>query len=167
MGVVGRQPDFATWYEMERPALYATLAAITGDRAIAQDAADEALARAFERWPRVSLMESPAGWTYVTALNLVRRRAHRRGLEQRALGRFARRAASDPAEDLGLRLEVREALEALPPAARTVAALYYVADRPVAEIAATLGISIGTVTSTLTTARVRLRRAFVEGEVPA
>lgn len=64
-----------------------------------------------------------------------------------------------------LSLEVREALAALPERERTVCALFYVADRPVAEIAGVLGITVDTVTSSLAQSRKRLRKLMTESAV--
>ena len=46
--------------------------ALTGDRDVAADAADEAMVRAYERWDRVSRMSSPSSWATQVALNVVR-----------------------------------------------------------------------------------------------
>jgi RNA polymerase sigma-70 factor, ECF subfamily len=60
---------------------------MTGDRAEAEDVAQEAMVRVYERWERVSRMDAPAGYLYRIAMNLVRsrlrrlRRDHRRPLE--------------------------------------------------------------------------------------
>jgi RNA polymerase sigma factor (sigma-70 family) len=147
--------DFRSWYEAEQPRLYAMVLALVGDAHVANDLADEALARACERWDRVGDMESPGGWTYRTALNLVRRRARRSSLERRVTHLLRRR--DDVAEALPeWSIDTLRALQALPPRMREVCSLFYVADRPVEEIAALLEISTGTVLSTLHDARRRL-----------
>ena len=63
---------------------------VSGNRAATADAVDEAFARAFERWARVRTMDSPVGWTFTVARNLLRRAA-RRAQKERTLG-VARRA---------------------------------------------------------------------------
>ncbi len=155
---------FSDWYAIERPALYATLAVVTGERELSAEAADEALARAYERWDTVSAMRSPAGWTYVTALNVLRRLARRRAIE----AVLHRRAAAAAPEGLGglISPELADVVRNLPERTRLVVGLFYVADRPVAEIAETLGVAPSTVTSMLTGARARLRRALSEGAAP-
>ena len=77
--------DFEEWYPGERPKLYASLLVFSGSRELAADAADEALARALQHWRRVRAMDSPEGWTYQVAINVVRRTAQRRRLEARLL----------------------------------------------------------------------------------
>src|SRR5690242_16611333 len=68
---------FAAWYRHEHPRLLAAMAIVTRDLHVAEDVTADAFARALVAWPRVSNMESPAGWTYRVALNLARRRARR------------------------------------------------------------------------------------------
>jgi RNA polymerase sigma-70 factor (ECF subfamily) len=58
-----------------------SLILVTGNRDVAVEATCEAFARALERWPRVSVMESPAGWTYRVALNVARRTLRRARME--------------------------------------------------------------------------------------
>jgi RNA polymerase sigma-70 factor (ECF subfamily) len=55
---------------------------------------------------------------------------------------------------------VRRAFVRLDPDQRTVLVLHYVDDRPVAEIAATLGVPSGTVKWRLSRARAALERAL-------
>src|SRR5947208_2823521 len=51
---------------------------LVGDRGEAEDLAQEALGRLYERWGRVRGMDSPVGYLYRTAMNLARKRARRR-----------------------------------------------------------------------------------------
>ncbi|HEX5096629.1 MAG TPA: sigma factor, partial [Acidimicrobiia bacterium] len=71
-------PEFAAFYTAEHPRVLGVLCAVAGDRDAAIEATDEAFVRALERWHRVGALVSPAGWTYRTALNALRR-AKRRG----------------------------------------------------------------------------------------
>ena len=47
---------------------------MTGDRVEAEDIAQEALVRVYERWGQVGGMDSPTGYLYRTAMNLARSR---------------------------------------------------------------------------------------------
>ena len=142
-------PGFAAWYEAHHPRLVTVLRAVTTDADAAADAADEAMVRCLLHWERVRHMASPAGWTYRVALNELRRVGRRRALEQRLLRRLPppRTVTEQDHEDLaGLLagLSVRQ---------RTAVALRYGADLPEAEIAALMGVTRGTVASTLADAR--------------
>jgi RNA polymerase sigma-70 factor (ECF subfamily) len=142
--------DFETWYRHEHPRLVTLLAASTGDAPLARDAADEAVARAFERWERVSRMDSPAGWTYRVALNIVRRRTRRRALEHRILRRIRPDVVPGPTGELWL------LVADLPPRQRTAVLLRHVGQLTEAEIGDVMGIARGTVSSTLRSAYRRL-----------
>src|SRR5919197_5730967 len=61
------------------------------DRYIAEDLAQEAMARVFERWDRVSGMSSPQGYLYRTAVNLHRKRLRRLAVQTRHLISDSRR----------------------------------------------------------------------------
>lgn len=63
--------------------LVGSLTLYCGDRHLAEELAQEALARAWERWPAVSRMASPEGWAFRTAMNLARSGFRRRRIERR------------------------------------------------------------------------------------
>lgn len=143
-------PTFDHWYAAAHPRLVATVALVVGDLDQATDAVDEAFARALERWDRVSSMVSPTGWTYAVALNHARRKARRAAMERRLLGRERPRAMPAPAG------EIWSLVSCLPRRQREVVALRHVGDLREADIAAALGISRSTVSSTLADAHRRL-----------
>jgi RNA polymerase sigma-70 factor (ECF subfamily) len=159
---VGADP-FATVYGAEHGKLVAALTVATGDPGVAADAVDEAFVRAYERWHRVGEMASPVGWIYRTALNVVRRRARRRAVEEQLL---RRRPATDIGPPPDWSPEVWDALQRLPVRERTAMALRYVADLTTEEIASAMRIAPGTVGSTLHSARRRLA-ALMEEEADA
>jgi RNA polymerase sigma-70 factor (ECF subfamily) len=72
-------------------------------------------------------------------------------------------ARAAPATPAGLRLELEEAIAALPPGARTVFVLHDVEGLAHGEIAARLGVTTGTTKSQLHRARLLLRAALAEG----
>ena len=146
--------EFAAWYREQHPRVLAALTIVAGSIDVAADATAEAFVRAYERWDRVRTMGSPGGWLYRVALNVVRRRARRRSLEQDLLRRTARTAAPAAASaPSALQPEVWEAVRALPDRQRTAVALRYVLDLPEAEVAALMGITRGAASSYLTAAR--------------
>jgi DNA-directed RNA polymerase specialized sigma24 family protein len=146
-------PPFETWYRVVHPRIVATLTLATGRYDEAAEAADEAMARALERWDRVARMDRPDGWAYRVAFNVVRSRLRRRALERRLLHRAApvQRTMPAPAG------EAWSAVRFLSRRQREVIVLRYIADLPRAEIAHVLGISEGTVGSTLFDASRTLR----------
>jgi RNA polymerase sigma-70 factor (ECF subfamily) len=149
---------FDHWYRQLHPVLLSSLSVVAGDPDEAREATDEAFARAFERWPRVKGMASPAGWVFRTALNVVKRRARRQGLERRLLGRVAPEVESP----LGWSVEVLDAVRALPERERIAIALRYVADLSTTQMAEVMGIAPGTVGSTLSAGRRRMAIALAD-----
>lgn len=139
-------PDFEAWYRAEHPALLASLTLMSGEPDLAREVVDEALARALERWDRVSRMASPGGWAYRVAVNCLRRHKRRATLEDRLHQRQGPDEAVEPTSELWAL--VRD----LPPRQRDVTILRYVADLSQADIAAVLRIKRSTVSSTLTQA---------------
>jgi len=149
--------DFATWYRTTHPKVVTSLLLTTGDLHAAQEAADEAFARAYMRWRRVSLMGSPTGWTYRVAFNILRRRWRRAALEKTMLlRRLPPAAIPAPAG------ETWEAVRHLPERQRTAVVLRYVADLTEVEVAEAMGTSRSTVSSSLTAAKRSLGRMLTD-----
>jgi RNA polymerase sigma-70 factor (ECF subfamily) len=150
---------FTEWYRLYRPRLLAALTVLSGDRDAAVDATDEAMVRALERWHRVQAMESPEGWVYQVAVNVLRRRIRRRSVERRLL---ARAALVDPPElDPG----VWEAVMALPKRQREAVTLRYVLDFTEVEVARQMHVALGTASGTLAAARIRLAGALSDAVI--
>ena len=149
--------SFDGWYRAQHPRLFVSVLALTGDRELAADITDEALARALQHWRRVAEMQSPGGWTYRVALNLVRRHLRRARLERHLLSRvLPTREVAGPAG------EVWALVRDLPERQRQVTVLRFVADLTESEIAQVLRISRGTVASTLAAARRTLREELTD-----
>jgi len=133
-----------------------------GDREAARDAVQEAYVQLCLNWKKVREYDDPSAWVRRVAINRLRnqQRSYRRGL--RAVSRLAgERAATDsspppPTQDLR-RERVLTALKALPERQRTAAALYYVADLSVAEVARSMGVREGSVKTHLSRARGTLK----------
>jgi len=75
--VAERAPTFEDFFHQEYARLYAALGLMTGNRAEAEELAQDAFLKLWERWDRVRRLEDPTGFLYRTALNLARSR-HRR-----------------------------------------------------------------------------------------
>ena len=110
------------------------------------------MTRAFERWERVRVLDSPQAWTYRVGVNVLRRRGYRRQLEQSILRRY-RPDPTLPAPAGEVWLALRDLTERQ----RTVLVLRFVGDLREREIAEVLGISRSTVSSTLAETLKRLR----------
>ena len=126
-----------------RPSLVGALALHCGDRATAEELAQEALVRAWQRWDQPDLLKEPAAWTYRVAFNLSTSWYRRRSAERRA-----RRREGDPHQvqpDHAQAVVVRAAVASLPPRRRTALVLRYYLDLSVAQAAVVMGCREGTV----------------------
>ena len=147
--------DFDTFYiaAVRRVVLY--LYAACGDRSDAQDIAQEAFARAWQHWPKVSGYDDPEAWVRTVAWRMMINRW--RGLRRRfaAVARMGppAEATGGPSPD---RVAVIDALQRLPTPQRQVIALHYLLDMPVQQIAETTGVPVGTVKARLSRARTTL-----------
>ena len=158
--------DAAVLFSRIRPGLVGALALYCGDRGVAEDLAQEALARAWGRWRHVSTLDAPERWVYRTAFNLARSRFRRLAVERRVhrLATGGRAALPDTATAVA----VRAAVSALPPRQRAAIVARYFLDLDVAASADLLGCQPGTVKALTHQAIASLRRAglAVPEEVP-
>jgi RNA polymerase sigma-70 factor (ECF subfamily) len=136
-----------------------SLTVAAGDREVAADCVQDAFERAFVRWRRVSRLDDPVGWIRHVAVN--RMRDHFRKIERG--GRAVRRLRSEqpmvsaPAPEPS---ELAALLAQLPTQQRIAAALFYVDDLAVSEVAHAMGLSDGAVKYHLHAARATLRTAL-------
>jgi RNA polymerase sigma factor (sigma-70 family) len=142
---------FEEWYAQHHRHLVVSMVALCGDVEMAREASDEAFVRALADWERVRAMASPVGWVYRVALNVVRGAHRRRAREDR----WRHRQFTRPAE-LASHPEVWAAVRTLPERQRHAVVLRFVADLAEADIATAMGVTRGTVASTLAAARRRL-----------
>ena len=146
--------EFEAWYRAEYESLVRVLFRLGAGRDDAVDLAAEAFSRALDRWSQVSVMQSPTGWLYRVALNLLRRTERRRGIERRLLTRQTVTTVTvEP-------IPVWDAVARLPRRQRTAIILHYLLDLPQREVASVMGIREGTVAATLAAARHALAAAL-------
>ncbi len=144
-------PEFVSLYERELPAVTGSVYLLCGDRGLAEEAAQEAFARALASWRRLGSKPWAAGWVTTTALNVARRQLRRRP---------APSPNPAPAGDLEEHLDVRAAVGRLPARQQEAVVLHYLLDLSVIDVAATMGCNEGTVKRHLSRARVALARAL-------
>ena len=130
---------------------YGVAYVVLGDRGESEDIAQETLARALVRWKKVSAYAEP--WVGRVAGNLAIDRVRKR----RRTGAFA--AQDVPGVD-ARRVDLQRALIALSPKQREVVILRYLVDLPEAEVAETLGCSVGTVKTHASRGLAALRKSL-------
>lgn len=140
--------------------LVGQLYGVCGDLSEAEDVVSEAFARAVSKRRTFERLDNPEAWLRTVAVNLARSRFRRRLLGER-LGRST--ATDDDVRRPDLsddRVTLVAALRALPLSQRETLALHYLADLPVAQVAATLGVPVGTVKARLSRGRAALAVAL-------
>lgn len=153
--VVSTPAEFDVFYRREFSSLAVVAGTVAANRSIGEDIAQEALAKANQQWAKVSVLDKPGAWVRRVAINLAIGRKRRTVSEAKALLKLGPDAATaaetrrgDPA--------VWAAVDDLAPKQRAVIALHYLEDRPVAEIAEIMDISVSAATSNLHKARTNL-----------
>jgi len=136
------------------PRIVTGLSVMCGNRAAAEDAVQDALAKAWERSERGERIEQLAGWVTVVARNALRSWFRRVRVEHRARG--ALRHEGDRSRTTGMaddHVDVMRALAVLTRTQRDTTVMHYYLGMTVAEVGRALGVSDGTVKSTLHRAR--------------
>jgi RNA polymerase sigma-70 factor, ECF subfamily len=148
--------DFEAFFADEYGNVLRTVSLAVGDRARAEEATQEAFARAFRKWRKVSHLSRPAAWVYVVALNAERSRFRRdRPLQHEAEPLEV--GEPDHGGPIVARIVVEQLLDALPPRQRAAIVLRYLGDLTVPEVARALHCAEGTVKSALHDAMRNLR----------
>jgi RNA polymerase sigma-70 factor (ECF subfamily) len=146
---------FEAFFLAQHERLFQALYLLTGDRFEADDLAQEALLRTYERWDRVAAMDSPAGYVYRTALNLHRSRL--RSLVVRLRRRFAVVPGEDLSGPVSASHDIRTAIAGLPRGQREAVILVEWLGLESAEAGRVLGIDASSVRGRLHRARASLR----------
>lgn len=156
---------YEAFFRAEYPRLVSLATAMTGDRRVAEELAQEALLRAHRRWNRIAGYDMPGAWVRRVTINLATSARARRGREQRALDRLGSErppvAPYDYADD-----DFWALVRQLPRRQAAAVALHYLEDRPVAEVAAILGCAEGTAKAHLHKGRTALARQLALPEAP-
>jgi RNA polymerase sigma-70 factor (ECF subfamily) len=127
---------------------------LTGDATEAQDLTQEAYARAWQHWRKVTACDDPEAWLRVVVTRLSTDRWRRLGVRRTATRAARPPATADPpSEDTVLLVA---ALRTLPVVQRQALVLHYMLDRSVADIAVETGANVNTVKSWLSRGRAAL-----------
>jgi RNA polymerase sigma factor (sigma-70 family) len=144
----------------ERPALVAFAWSLTGSLAVAEELAQEAIVAAWQDWDRIGTYDKPGAWARRVVANRASTRRRQVGREGRALSRLAGRRHDDQVELPEADAALWAAVRLLPERQAQAVALYYLEDRPVAEIGEVLGCAENTVKAHLHKARLSLARTL-------
>ena len=154
---VAVEHSFEDFFELEQERLLRLLWMVTGSLQEAEDIVQDTFLRVWERWPKVSSMESPTGYLHHAAMNIFRNRYRRAKLGLRkAIGTDPPVDAFDSAED---RISVSSALGRLTRKQRAALVLTDLLGYPAEEAGRMLGVRGSTVRSLSSTARTAMRDA--------
>jgi RNA polymerase sigma-70 factor (sigma-E family) len=137
--------ELAAFCRREHRRLVAALDLMCGSLPMAEDLAQETLARICKDWRRIRTMDAPGAYAHRIAMNLATSAFRRRAAERRARDRIGPEPVAWNDPDSVTSIAVRRALQGLRPEQRRVLVLRYFLGYSVAEVAEVLGIPVGTV----------------------
>jgi RNA polymerase sigma-70 factor (ECF subfamily) len=156
--------SFESFYRRELPSLVSLGRALSRTPSLGDDLAQEAMLSAFRRWDEIGGYDNPAAWVRRVCANMAVSHLRRLGVESRAVLRLG--GMREPTSDLPTSSEaVWAAVRRLPRRQAQSIALYYVCDLSIADVAATLRCSEGSVKVHLSRGRRTLaQRLGTDGE---
>ena len=153
-----QEQDYREWALARRDHLRRTAFLLCGDWHLADDVTQMTLIKMYAAWPRIRRDDKPDAYAHRVLVNCwldERRRPWRRS--ERSNEVLSPAGLPDLTDDALTRQVVLRALAALAPRQRAVVVLRYWEDLNVAQTAAILNCSVGTVKSQTSKAQTRLR----------
>ena len=150
-------PAFRDYVRARSRALLRTAYLLTGNRADAEDLVQSALAKTYLAWDRIEDRGALDGYVRRAMVNTHISWWRRRRVEEYPTDEIPDQAVADHAVSSDLQETLRRAVDRLPQRMRAAVTLRYYEDMTEAEIAEVLGVSLGTVKSTVSRAVAKLR----------
>jgi RNA polymerase sigma-70 factor (sigma-E family) len=149
--------DFREFVEVRYGDLLRTAYLLTGSRDTAQDLVHDALLKAMRYWRTV---DEPMAYVRRVMVNERTSRWRRLGLRELLTAAVPDRSRPDSTEAVVVRDELLTALDRLPVRMRAVLVLRYWEDLSEADVATTMGCSVGTVKSQAARGLARMREVL-------
>jgi RNA polymerase sigma-70 factor (sigma-E family) len=150
-------PAFREYVRARSRALLRTAYLLTGNRADAEDLVQSALAKTYLAWDRIEDRAALDGYVRRAMVNTHISWWRRRRVEEYPTDDIPDLAVADHTVSSDLQETLRRAVDRLPQRMRAAVTLRYYEDMTEAEIAEVLGVSLGTVKSTVSRAVAKLR----------
>ncbi|MBY8881545.1 sigma-70 family RNA polymerase sigma factor [Streptomyces sp. PLK6-54] len=144
--------------------MVAVVYAVTGDLGEAEDAVQEAYARAWQRWPRLTEEGDPTPWVRTVALRLAV--STWRKARNRVRAHFRHGPPPDAPALAPDRVALVDALRALGDDQRTAVVMHHLLDLPVEDIARETGVSSAAVRTRLSRGRKALGARLADPDDP-
>jgi RNA polymerase sigma-70 factor (sigma-E family) len=151
------EAEFCEYVATRSRALLHAAYLLTGNRADAEDLVQAALAKTYQAWNRIEDRRALDGYVRRAIVNTHISWWRRRRVDEFPTDVIPDLPVADPAQDADENDRVRRAVERLPQRMRAAVVLRYFADLTEADVATILGISQGTVKSTVSRAVAKLR----------
>jgi RNA polymerase sigma-70 factor (sigma-E family) len=150
-------PAFRDYVRERSRALLRTAYLLTGNRADAEDLVQSALAKTYLAWDRIEDRGALDGYVRRAMVNTHISWWRRRRVEEYPTDEVPDQAVADHAVSSDIQEALRRAVDRLPQRMRAAVMLRFYEDMTEAEIAEVLGVSLGTVKSTVSRAVAKLR----------
>jgi RNA polymerase sigma-70 factor, ECF subfamily len=154
---LGQAASFDAFVEKEHDRLFKALYFVTGTREDAEDLAQEAFLKLWERWDRIDAIDDPAAYLFRVALNGFRMWRRHTVMEIRR--RTPSGAERDEFADAEIRAYVRRVLLRLSPRQRAALVLVDLLGYPSKQAARVLGVRASTVRNLVSQGRRQVRGA--------
>jgi RNA polymerase sigma-70 factor (sigma-E family) len=150
-------PGFRDYVTTRSGSLLRSAYLLTGNRADAEDLVQAALAKTYLAWDRIEDRRALDGYVRRAMINTHISWWRRRRLEEYPTDELPDQVVADHASASDLAETLRRAVDRLPQRMRAAVVLRYFEDMTEAEVADALGVSLGTVKSTVSRAVAKLR----------
>lgn len=150
--------ELVAFCRAEYPRLVGSLGLYCGNAAVAEELAQETLARVWTNWKKVRRLDKPEAWAHRVGLNLANSHLRRLMAERRARRLQGPLDLIEIGPDVAAAHAVRSAVAALPRRYKTAIVLRFYLDLPFAEIAELMDASEPTVRSLTRRGIARLRK---------
>ncbi|WP_205718229.1 SigE family RNA polymerase sigma factor [Actinomadura sp. WMMA1423] len=155
-----RHEEFRAYVAERGPVLLRQAAQLTSDRTEAEDLLQAALAKTYLAWDRIEDRSALDGYVRRAMVNTQISWWRRRKLEVYPTDQLPDRPVADHTDRSEMHDALGRALRRLPERQRLAVMLRYYEDMSEREIAEVLGVSVGTVKSTVSRAMARLRELY-------
>lgn len=149
--------EFHDFVAARRPTLLRAAMLLTADRSDAEDLLQSALTKTYLAWGRINDRAALDGYVRRTMVNINISWWRRRRLEEYPTDELPDTPIADHTRRSELRDGLDRILDRLPARQRAAVVLRYYEDLTESEVAETLGVSVGTVKSTVSRAMAKLR----------